>query len=267
MKKRFIVMAMVVTTLILSIPDTWAKDNNGKLQARIAALEAAISTLQSRINDLETQLTGYQALFDYVTVDLNEINGLAGPHVIFSGANVHIQSGSGDTSDSLSPIGLGNLIIGYNEENQYEPAPRTGSHNLVVGSEHEYISYGGFVAGFRNHVTGAASSVSGGTVNTASGANSSVSGGATNTASGAYSWVSGGQSSTASGLFSSVSGGRTNTAGGDFSSVSGGYGNTPSGVASSVSGGYRNTVSGNYSSISGGKEIVVDGDYDYAPYP
>jgi hypothetical protein len=233
MKKVFVAIITIVIMLILSIPVTWAKEPDEKFHARIVALEAIVSTLKAKVTKLQMQLTSYQALFDYVTVDLNEINGLAGPHVIFDGVNVHIRSGSGDTSDALSPIGLGNLIIGYNEETPFPTTPptlRTGSHNLVVGSEHGYTSYGGFVAGFRNNITGAASSVSGGTVNTASGENSSVSGGATNTASGQISSVSGGQSNTASGVRSSVSGGRVNAASGDFSSISGGYGNTASGA-------------------------------------
>jgi hypothetical protein len=265
MKKLFVVITMVAIILILSIPDTWAKEEDGKLQTRIAALEAIVSTLQTQITDLQMQLTSYQALFDYVRVDTNEINGLAGPHVIFEGANVHIRSGSGETSDALSPIGLGNLIIGYNEENQFGTTPRTGSHNLVVGSEHGYPSYGGFVAGFRNDITGAASSVSGGTANTASGENSSVSGGVTNTASGQMTAVCGGYTNKAIGVRSSVSGGRANEASGDYSSVSGGYGNIASGIASSVSGGSTNKAIGNYSSVSGDKDLEVSSDYGYAP--
>jgi hypothetical protein len=250
--------------MIFSTTDTWAKKPTGKLHARIEALETLVATLQTQVTELQTRVAGYQALFDHVTVYPNEINGLAGPHVIFEGVNVHVRSGSGNTWDDLSPIGLGNLVIGYNE-NEYSTTPRTGSHNLVVGSEHGYTSYGGFVAGYRNDITGAASSVSGGTANTASSDSSSVSGGVTNTASGSMSSVSGGYGNTAEGLRSSVSGGRANTASYDFSSVSGGYGNTASGVASSVSGGSGNTASGNYSSVSGSRDLEVSGDYDYAP--
>ena len=232
MKKVFVAMTAIAVLVILSIPAARAKEPDEKYHARIVALEAAVSTLQTQLTALQQQLNRYRKLLQYVTIDSNEINGLAGPHVIFSGVNVHIRSGSGETADALSPLGLGNLIIGYNEENQFYTTPRTGSHNLVVGSEHGYPSYGGLVAGFRNDITGPASSVSGGTANTASGDFSSISGGATNTANGEISAVSGGQSNTASGIRSSVSGGRANTAGGDFSSVSGGYGNTASGTAS-----------------------------------
>ena len=94
----------------------------------------------------------------YVSVDNGTIDDLAGPHIIFTGANVHIRSGSGYTDDA--PNGLGNLIVGYNE-NPWTYA-RTGSHNMVIGPEHGYSSYGGFVAGVRNRISGVDSSVSGG---------------------------------------------------------------------------------------------------------
>lgn len=83
------------------------------LAARVAALEAAVATLQaqmataqSNISTLQTQLTAAQsaistlqannalALAPYVSVQAGEINGLGGPHVIFTGANVHLRSGS-----------------------------------------------------------------------------------------------------------------------------------------------------------------------------
>ena len=111
-------------------------------------------------------------------MDNGTIDDLAGPHIIFTGANVHIRSGSGYTDDA--PNGLGNLIVGYNE-NPWTYA-RTGSHNMVIGPEHGYSSYGGFVAGVRNRISGVDSSVSGGRFNQANGNQSSVSGGLSKTA-------------------------------------------------------------------------------------
>ena len=55
------------------------------------------------------------ALNSFVTVDPNPENGVIGPHITFKGANIHIVSGSGSTNDNGSPTGLGNLIIGYDE--------------------------------------------------------------------------------------------------------------------------------------------------------
>lgn len=131
--------------------------------------------------------------------------------------------------------GLGNLVVGYNEDYDdfiipITPADRAGSHNLIVGASHRYPSSGGFLAGFANTVSDNAGSVSGGVQNTSSGTSSSVSGGVLNTASGIHSSVSGGVLNTASGIYSSVSGGEENTASGLKSSVSGGFARTAAGT-------------------------------------
>ena len=110
-----------------------------------------------------------------------------GDDVYFTGCNVHIVSGAGATDGAVN--GLGNLIVGYNEDVAVlfpgSPASlRSGSHNLVVGPGHSYSRYGGLVAGFINIITGSYASVSGGNGNTASGDYSSVSGGNDNRASG-----------------------------------------------------------------------------------
>jgi hypothetical protein len=139
----------------------------------ISTLRNNVAMLQPQITDLETRTVGFQAFFDHVTFDPEDITGLKAPDVIFTGVNVHIRSGVGFTDDPGS--GLGNLIVGYNEN--LFGSPRTGSHNLVVGSGHGYSSWGGFVAGFGNTISGPYASVSGGSGNTAAGYASSVSGG------------------------------------------------------------------------------------------
>lgn len=236
-----------------------------------------VAALQARVAALEVTVAALQAKLACVSVDDNPINGLAGPQFIFEGCNVHVRSGSGFTSDDhpatgdVEPLtGLGNLVVGYNEPRIIprkgdDLTERTGSHNLIVGREHKYPSFGGFVAGRRNIISGDEASVSGGNRNTASGEVSSVSGGVGNTASGSASSVSGGQENTASGAFSSVSGGGlSNTASGNYSSVSGGTANTASGSQSSVSGGFQNTASGSASSVSGGSNRAAPGDVDWA---
>jgi hypothetical protein len=197
-------------------------------------------TLPDRVAALEAKVAALQALLAYISVVPGAINGLVGPHLIITGANVHIRSGSGETDDAEMPTGLGNLVIGYNENTMIgTPQPRTGAHNLVVGPFHGFTDVGGFVAGFSNSVTGAYSTVSGGYLNTASGDVASVSGGTINTASGEDASVSGGAGNTASGNRASVSGGTQNTASFDYASVSGGFGNTASGQDASVSGGHQ----------------------------
>ncbi len=192
-----------------------------------------IAPLEARVNALEALLAGVTRNGDTLT---------------FSAINLQVVNGQGETETSN---GLGNVIIGYNEDTGAQET-RTGSHYVIVGKEHTWTSYGGIVAGYSNNATGIYASVTGGTGNTASGSLSLVSGGLDNTASAYYTSVSGGWNNTASGNRSSVSGGRDNLANGAYSSVSGGRNNTASDLDTSVSGGYSNTASGNYASVSGG---------------
>jgi hypothetical protein len=115
----------------------------------------------------------------------------AANEVVISGANLRIVNGLGHTHTTN---GLGNLIVGYNEErgDPNRPDMRTGSHNAVVGQFHNFSSFGGIVVGWLNEISGEFASVSGGSGNTASGRVSSISGGTNNTASGDQSSVSGG---------------------------------------------------------------------------
>jgi hypothetical protein len=159
-----------------------------QLQTQLDAANVLISTLQSQVNTLAKSSSGgssLSALAKYVTVDPNPINGIKGPHVIFSGANVHIRSGSGATDDSGTLMGLGNLIVGYNEPRNLDLVPNliacdralTGSHNIVAGFGNVVQSYGGFVAGQQNCIGSAYSSILGGTINEASGPSSTIVGG------------------------------------------------------------------------------------------
>jgi hypothetical protein len=144
-----------------------------------------------------------------------------GNEVFITGANLHIVNGLGQTDcgSEEEPIpdcsnGLGNRVVGYNESRV--PAGgediRAGSHNVVVGPQHNFCRFGGLVVGQFDDITGDFAAVSGGNGNTASGNWSSVSGGSANTA---------------SGEFASVNGGFANTAGGNNSAaVSGGAGIT-----------------------------------------
>jgi hypothetical protein len=217
------------------------------LLTAITALEAQVTTLNSQVSSLQTALTAVQnnhalALGPYISVDSSAENGLNGPHIIFSGANVHIESGSGSTVDNS---GLGNLVIGYNEDSRAASiidGNRSGSHNLVVGPQHEFTSSGGVVFGYANFTSGNYTSVSGGELNTASGEMSSVSGGVANLASGELSSISAGDANAASGKLSSVTGGELNTASGMVSSVGGGNQNAAIGFGSSILGGDGESV-------------------------
>ena len=216
-------------------------------QADIAANEDKIDLLESNLINLQNRIEVLENLLAGVVRAKNNI--------YFEGMNVFVRNGSGSTDGRVN--GLGNLIVGYDKPRSTN-STKTGSHNLVVGDEHNYSSYGGFVAGRRNTISGRWATVSGGFVNKASQEYSVVSGGSGNMASGARSTVSGGADNTASDWYSSVSGGSGNTASGDYSSVSGGSGNTASVSGSSISGGRFNTASGAYGSISGGSYNTVN---------
>jgi hypothetical protein len=282
------------------------------LQAQVASLQSTVSALQDQVTTLQTELAAVQsnhalALGPFVSVDPNPEIGVAGPNIIFSGANIHIVSGSGATDDHGNPIGLGNLIIGYDEDpmnsltgdssdglpimqapgvpSPLSPGDRGGSHNLVIGGGNRFTqaAFGGFVAGERNTIKSFGASVSGGFNNIASGLFASVSAGVQNIASGQFASVcgggrngagpssggsvNGGFENSASGPFASVGGGNLNTASDFFASVSGGLSNTASGGAASVSGGVGNTAGGFESVLIGGQNITDNKNNSIAPQP
>jgi hypothetical protein len=197
------------------------------------------------------------------------------PTIRFTGVNVQVVSGSGNTTAKVN--GTGNLVIGYDES----PGPQTGSHNLILGAGQAFTSYGSIVAGLDNSASGAYSAVLG-YRNHAVGTAATVTGGSAGSASGSFSSVTGGFANRASSSYGSVSGGCENLAGAGtltssgycdnpyFQSVSGGYGNNADGPQSSVSGGTRGTASGTDSSILGGFGVTVTdcgGTYPTGPSP
>lgn len=206
-----------------------------------------VAALQARVDALESLTTSMSAV---------------GTDLFFEGVNVHIRDGTGSTLCVGPCNGVGNLIVGYDEA-RLAASDKTGAHNLVVGPNHNYPTYGGLVAGLENTVSGTFSSVSGGAFNIASGTESSISGGVFNGAIGDRSSVSGGDENRASGDRSSISGGIENRASGTTSSVSGGSENTASERSSSVSGGSDNNANGEFSSVSGGSGHTASGRFDW----
>ncbi len=226
-------------------------DNLAALETRLADIEAQeptdLTLLENRLATLEDKL-------QHVTATATDI--------FITGANLHIRNGTGATNGTLN--GLGNLIIGYNEDGG--PAnDRSGSHNLVVGMEHTYTSLAGLVAGYSNTISGPHASVNGGRNNRSTGFATSVSGGggpsATdgNLASGNYASVSGGTLNDATGVQAWVGGGRDNTASGVESTISGGGANIASGRQASVTGGLLNTANATQSSVTGGQTNIASG--------
>ena len=244
-----LVFAVAVSVGVTTLP-TRAADGN--------------KALKGRVKDLEAKVAAFEATLQYVHVEQGPINGLAGPHVIFEGCNVHLRSGSGNSVDGtvdlvarapiegVVPTGLGNLIIGYDEDPLVGATARGASHNLVIGPGHNFTSVSGAVIGQQNRLTGPMASVTSGFDNEASRIGASVSGGLTGKASGKYSSVTGGANNTASATFTSVNGGSTNLANSGSASIAGGYKNTASGDYACVGGGTYNKASAYASCVSGG---------------
>lgn len=228
---RITITLLLLASLVVLLSQASAQSESSGLASRVAQLEAQVEALTAALEET-------QEILKFVRVEEGEMNGLTGPHWIFEGANVHVRSGSGNTFDNCGPrdpnfpncdslTGLGNLIVGYNEQRPSRlraSVPReirTGSNNLVVGEFHSYSSFGGFVVGVSNRVTSANASVSGGSSNLATGQASSVCGGQGNEANGTGSSVGGGLQNVASGNSSSVSGGNRRTAPNEFNWAAG----------------------------------------------
>ncbi|MDH3754107.1 MAG: hypothetical protein OEU32_09580 [Acidimicrobiia bacterium] len=181
-----------------------------------------------RIEELETKVADLEALLAGVTRGLDR-KGL--DTLTFSAMNVQIVDGTGDSrcthlsgGGSEPCNGLGNLIVGYNEDTIATGSPegeeeRTGAHNLIIGDENGWTAYGGVVFGVENYITNGYATITGGLRNRAGGFGSSVGGGAENFATGAFSVVGGGGiNNHATGTLSAVIGGSDNEASG-FSSA------------------------------------------------
>ena len=147
-----------------------------------------------------------------------------GTDLVVEGCNLVVRNGMGSTSTTN---GTGNLVVGYDEVTRWDD--KSGSHNVVVGSGHDYPSYAGLVAGYDNSIEGAYSTVSGGLGNRASESYSAVSGGGHNDATGFAGAVCGGLLNEASGTYAAVSAGLSNDATAPYSAVSGGSSNSADG--------------------------------------
>jgi hypothetical protein len=248
------------------------------LQADHAALATDHAALVARVGELEakqpgsdTALAARVAELEALLSDVSRVEVGGHPTVRFSGVNVQVVNGAGTTSGGAN--GRGNLIVGYSTPRAggSSSAPRTGSHNLVVGDEHSWSSHGGILGGFRNSATAPWATVSGGQENTASGVAAAVTGGVGNRASSSHASVVGGRDNRATELASSVSGGLGNTAGPDgdwycwpdcgYSTVSGGTGNVATGHGASISGGEGNRATGHRTTVNGGRGNTAGGSW------
>ncbi|MFT7676272.1 MAG: hypothetical protein ACI8QC_000242 [Planctomycetota bacterium] len=253
--------------------------------ARAAEVNENFQSLLTRIQELELQIETLVDKTQFMTVVQEDLNGMAGPHMVIEGANVHVRSGSGATDDGGTPTGLGNLVIGYNEIGSLSPADRIGAHNFVMGKRNAYTKIAGIVAGADNRidgtfaaiiagrhgrVSGEFSSITGGggetpnLFNEVIGEYASINGGFRNMASGDQSAISGGSNNEATGFLTSILGGTSNVASGAGAAVSGGAGNEATGANAAISGGQNGQAGGVSSSVTGGLSRSVTQNFDCA---
>jgi hypothetical protein len=232
--------------------------------AQFAALQAQVTALQKQVTALQNNTA--LALAPFVTVDPNPQLGVPGPNITFHNANIHIVNGMGQTQ---LVNGLGNLIIGYNddpinENNTTLFAPtalvsgdRGGSHNLVMGRWNRYLSssFGGIIAGEGNSIFGECNSVLGGESNLVVQGNANV--------------VVGGARSQASGSGAVISGGWGNATNSSYAVICGGAGSVANAWGSVIVGGYNGWVYPNASAsvILGGGNVTVSQSNVIAPNP
>jgi hypothetical protein len=281
--KRITILTFVVFCFV---PTAWSQStsDNGVRQL-VTELQREVAQLQVTVRDQATTINTLQNKLVQQNQELAQLATTVGSHgeklrfvsvkdteMFITGANLNIRDGSGFTSGTpgaptvATPNGLGNLVIGYNECDGCPPAVqfRSGSHNLVLGENNGYTSFGGIVVGFANSVAGPYATITGGGHSISSGLFSSVSGGEGNKATVEGAAVSGGLGGIASGRWASVTGGAENTASEESSSVCGGSANTASGLFSTVTGGTGNKVTAQSSSISGGGFVVVNTQFSWA---
>ncbi|QPJ61299.1 MAG: hypothetical protein G3M70_05100 [Candidatus Nitronauta litoralis] len=302
-KKALGLLCTLVLAGSLAIPSAWGAEgdderlqaleqSNRQLKKQVSLLQKQIQTLarqnragfnssegtngQTNPPDIGIVPTALEAKVQALQILLSGVER-NGNSLIFNGMNLEVNNGLGATDGPVN--GLGNIIIGYNENifpylGDGPSSQKTGSHNLVVGKGNNYMSYGGIVSGLNNWISGTYATVTGGERNQALGGFSSVFAGSLNQAAGLGASAGSGQANAASGAFSTSFGGLQNVATGDYGSSLGGlqnqsignYSSTTSGslntaigVASGITGGLSNQASGDYANVNGGLENNAGG--------
>lgn len=198
-----------------------------------------------------SELETLKSVLPYIKYVASGVGGK--PTIQFSAVNVQVVDGEGNTE---ATNGEGNLVIGYDEDTGGHE--QTGSHNLILGEEQTFTSFGGILAGYADAITSPFASVTGGRYDKATGYASSVSGGYENSAEEEFSSVSGGDRNKADNIAASVSGGYQDDASGVRSAVDGGENNKATGQSSVVLGGLENVAVGKFSVVYGGKAHKVE---------
>lgn len=241
---------------------------------KTATLESKAS-LQEQINRLHEQNIQQQLAIKELQNLLSCVIKI-GNDVILEGCNLHVRNAQGqtDTTDDT-----GNLIIGYNEDITLgDGSLRTGSHNLIIGMDHRYTSWGTIVHGTGHHTSnhnaaaiggaqnrpqGVGSVIVSGSENIVSSSQAVILGGTFNQATGSHSMIAGGESNVTHAYGTSIMGGFANEADGNWGITLGGQGNQSMGGYSVVVGGQGNEAWGSHSTVSGGLTRSVNGPHDW----
>lgn len=190
----------------------------GDIVVDSTALSTVLSTFQAQITALQAQVEALQAqvvpgLASYLSVD-DSLHT-----VLVEGANFQVTNGWAQPYNN----GLGNVIVGFNPGDSAQVANRGGSHNVIVGSDHQYNGGFNIVAGAANDASGVAGLVSGES-NVYTSGNGAMLGGLDNACEGQRAVVVGGLGNAAGHLGVAV-GGQDNYAG-EWAVVVGGLENT-----------------------------------------
>jgi hypothetical protein len=177
-----------------------------------------------------------------------------------SGVNLQIVSGAGSTD--AAPNGTGNVVVGYGESDG-GGEEQSGSHNLVLGMNNEYRSWGGIVSGRSNELAAPNAAVLGGNGNRVRAPEAACIGGSFNDVSGRGAVSVGGADGFAAGEQSVVAGGSSNNAAGKQSVSLGGNGNDATGASATTTGGFQNRASGAASVVSGGADRTAGGEANW----
>ena len=129
--------------------------------------QAALESLSENSSQFDERLEQLEQLLSCVIFDS------ANQSFIVENCNLIVRNGVGDTQ---SQNGSGNIIIGYNED-AFGNKDRGGSHNLVIGAEHQYSAYGGLVIGENHQINNPYASITGGRDNRVSASHATIGGG------------------------------------------------------------------------------------------
>ena len=126
---------------------------------------------------------------------------------------------------------------------------RSGSHNLIVGTNNAYSASGGIVSGNENTLGGDLAVLLGGQKNSFVSAGISAA-------------IVGGKTNEAKAFRAVVAGGDGNIVSGKNSAIIGGFENKATDKDNVVAGGSKNTASGRKSAHFGGKDLTADAEFD-----